>query len=214
MTRKQRRRNSDFLFFTTRILLVLFLTAYAPLIAWWDSLSPFSRNLFVIILTTLILATIGLIITLTIYFKRQRASAWQRAMRNWQNKDQAAIITKQQSAKYLSDLELEKFSAQVFSKMGYKVQLTSGTGDHGIDVMLINPKGQKEIIQCKQWNKQVGEPQVRELYGTMQHEKAVRGWFIAPRGFSKPAKQWVKGKTIELIDDEELSKLLQSIGNY
>ena len=211
MSRRQRRQRSELFEQIAKLFLVLFLIAYAPLIAWWNSLTPTLRTITIIAITTLVLATIGLIITLSIYIKRQRASAWQSVMRGWQNKDQANVIAKQQSAKYLSETELEKFSAHLFSKMGYKSQLTSNTGDHGIDVLLINPKGQKEVVQCKQWNKQVGEPQVRDLFGTMQHEKAVRGWLVAPRGFSAPAKRWANGKSIDLIDDEELTKLLQII---
>lgn len=211
MSQKQRRQRFELLELLAKLLLAVFLTAYIPLINWWNSLTPLLRAMTITALTTLALSTIGLIITLSIYKRRLRASAWQSAMQSWQNKEQATAVIKQQSAKYLSEKELEKFSAQVFSKMGYKAQLTSQTGDHGIDVLLINPKGQKEIVQCKQWNKQVGEPQVRDLFGTMQHEKAVRSWLIAPRGFSMPAKRWSKGKQIELIDDEELAKLLQSI---
>jgi hypothetical protein len=44
----------------------------------------------------------------------------------------------------------------------------------------------------------------------MQHDQAVRGWLVAPRGFSEPAKKWAKEKPIELIDDEQISRLLQS----
>lgn len=211
MSRRQRRQRSELFEIIAKLFLVLFLIAYAPVIAWWGSLTPTLRIMTLTALSVLVLSTIGLIITLAIYKKRQRSSAWQRAMRGWQNKDQANVIAKQQSAKYLSEKELEKFSAHLFSKMGYKAQLTSSTGDHGIDVLLINPKGQKEVVQCKQWNKQVGEPQVRDLFGTMQHEKAVKGWLVAPGGFSTPAKRWAKGKSIELIDDEELTKLLQII---
>jgi HJR/Mrr/RecB family endonuclease len=211
MSRRQRRQRSELFEIIAKLFLVLFLIAYAPVIAWWGSLTPTLRIMTLTALSVLVLSTIGLIITLAIYKKRQRSSAWQRAMRGWQNKDQANVIAKQQSAKYLSEKELEKFSAHLFSKMGYKAQLTSSTGDHGIDVLLINPKGQKEVVQCKQWNKQVGEPQVRDLFGTMQHEKAVRGWLVAPRGFSVPAKRWANGKSIDLIDDEELTRLLQII---
>lgn len=211
MSRRQRRQRSELFEIIAKIFLVLFLIAYAPVIAWWGSLTPTLRIMTLTALSVLVLSTIGLIITLAIYKKRQRSSAWQRVMRGWQNKDQANVIAKQQSAKYLSEKELEKFSAHLFSKMGYKAQLTSSTGDHGIDVLLINPKGEKEVVQCKQWNKQVGEPQVRDLFGTMQHEKAVRGWLVAPRGFSVPAKRWANGKSIDLIDDEELTRLLQII---
>lgn len=211
MSRRQRRQRFELFEQIAKLFLALFLIAYAPVIAWWSSLTPVLRTITITALSVLVLSTISLIITLTIYKNRQRASAWQSAMKGWQNKDQASAIATQQSAKYLSEKELEKFSAHLFSKIGYKAQLTSSTGDHGIDVLLLNPKGQKEVVQCKQWNKQVGEPQVRDLFGTMQHEKAVRGWLIAPRGFSVPAKRWAKGKAIELIDDEELTKLLQII---
>lgn len=214
MSRKRRSQNSELIDLVSRGLLFLFIMAYTPVIVWWNNLTPALRTLTVTALTTLVVSTLALIVVLTMYKKRQRTSAWQKAMYNWQNKGQAAAIVKWQSAKYLSEKELERFCANVFSKMGYKTQLTSNTGDHGIDVLLVNPKGQKEIIQCKQWNKQVGEPQVRDLFGTMQHEKATRGWLIAPRGFSTSARRWAKGKAIELIDDEGITKLLQSISSY
>jgi restriction system protein len=109
----------------------------------------------------------------------------------------------------MSDVELEKFAAQVYKKMGYRAQRIGETGDHGVDVMLINPKGQKEIVQCKQWNKPIGEPVIRDLYGAMTHEGAIRSWLWAPRGFSDPAKKWTKGKAIELIDDNEIGRLIE-----
>ncbi|MDO9302010.1 MAG: restriction endonuclease, partial [Anaerolineales bacterium] len=194
-----------------KFFLLLFLLAYTPVVAWWNSIPETLRTITLIAITALVLASIGLVVTLMFYKKHERATAWKRAMYNWQNKDQASMVIQKQSAKYLTETELEKFSAQVFSKMGYKAQLTGNTGDHGVDVMLVNPKGQKEIVQCKQWNKPVGEPQLRDLYGAMQHDQAVRGWLVAPRGFSEPAKKWAKGKTIKLIDDEQIGILLQSI---
>ena len=108
----------------------------------------------------------------------------------------------------LSDLELEKLAAQVYKKMGYQVQHVGQMGDHGIDVLLINPNNQKEIVQCKQWSKPVGEPVLRDLYGAMMHDQAVRGWLWAPRGFSGPAKAWAQGKSIVLVDDAEINRLI------
>jgi HJR/Mrr/RecB family endonuclease len=210
MSRRQRRSKFELGEQIAKFFLLLFLLAYTPVVAWWNSIPETLRTITLIAITTLVLASIGLVITLIIYKKRERAIVWKRAMYNWQNKDQANMVIQKQSAKYLSETELEKFSAHLFSKMGHKTQLTGNTGDHGVDVMLVNPKGQKEIVQCKQWNKPVGEPQLRDLYGAMQHDKAVRGWLIAPRGFSEPAKRWAKGKAIELIDDEQIGRLLQN----
>ena len=162
-----------------------------------------------IMITIAVFAAIGMIIMLSIYIKRERASAWRHAMAGWQNNAQADAIAQRHSAIAMSDVELEQFAAQVYKKMGYRAQCVGETGDHGVDVMLINPKSQKEIVQCKQWNKQVGEPVIRDLFGAMMHEGAVCGWLWAPRGFSGPARAWAKGKPIELIDDEKIGQLVE-----
>lgn len=155
-----------------------------------------------------IIAGTGAVIAFSIYRKRERARSWRQAMAGWQNSGQSNRIAQKQSATYMSEVELEKFAAQVYKKMGYKVQHAGQTGDHGIDVMLVSPHNQREIVQCKQWSKPVGEAVIRDLYGAMMHEKAIRGWLWAPRGFSEPARAWAKGKAIALIDDKEIDRLV------
>jgi restriction system protein len=131
-------------------------------------------------------------------------------MAAWNSSTQAGAVYQNQSARYLSDEALEEFAMKVYTKMGYQARRTGQTGDHGVDVRLINPEKQIELVQCKQWRKSVGEPQVRDLYGAMAHAKAVRGWLWAPNGFSEPAKRWAKGKPIVLVDDEEIGRLIES----
>jgi HJR/Mrr/RecB family endonuclease len=195
-------------------VLGLSIFAYFAIANWWKTIPKESRVILLVLTTIIVLGSIGAIIAFSIYKKRERVSAWRRAMADWQNKEQGELITHKLSAIYMSDVELEKFAAQVYKKMGYKVQRTGNMGDHGIDVMLVNPKNQKEIVQCKQWNKPIGEPVVRDLYGAMMHENAVRGWMWAPRGFSKPAQRWAKGKSIVLVDDKEISRLIEiAFGN-
>ena len=129
-------------------------------------------------------------------------------MAGWQNGSRSHSMIQKQSAIHLSDLELEKLAEQVYKRLGYKVQHVGQTADHGVDVLLINPNNQKEIVQCKQWNKPVGEAVLRDLYGAMMHDQALRGWVWAPRGFSGPAKAWAKGKPIVLVDDAEINRLI------
>jgi restriction system protein len=105
---------------------------------------------------------------------------------------------------------LEKFAAQIFKQMGYQVKHTGRTGDHGIDVHMVNPTGQVEIVQCKQLNKPVGEAVVRELLGVIKHEKAVRGFIFAPGGFTQEARRWAKGEPIVLADEKEINRLVES----
>lgn len=192
-----------------RVLVLMGIMA-APVITWFKDI-PKSGQFFLIFFAILaIVAGIGMIVSLSIYRKRLRASAWKKAMANWNNLQQANIVSEKQSARYMTDVELEKFAARVYAKMGYRVKHVGETGDHGIDVYMINPQNKVEVVQCKQWNKPVGEPQVRDLVGAMIHEKAVRGWLWSPQGFSGPAKKWAKGKPIELVDDVEIGRLIEA----
>jgi hypothetical protein len=207
MSRKRRRASRRWINAAAGLVLLAFL-AYAPIVAWWQSVSPTNR-FFLLAATGFILTVgIGTVFAFLIYRKREREKLWRLAMAGWQNNGQTKAIAQERSAMSLSDIELEKLAAEVYKKMGYRVQHVGQMGDHGIDVLLINPNNQKEIVQCKQWSKPVGEPVLRDLYGAMMHDHAVRGWLWAPRGFSGPAKAWAKGKSIVLVDDVEINRLI------
>ncbi len=196
MPRKRRRTSNELIDIITRAIIFLGLLAYVPIVTWGNSIPPTGRVFLIVTITIAILAGIGAVIMFSIYRKRERSNTWKHAMGGWQNREQVTTVVQKQSAIYMSDLELEKFATQVYKKMGYKVQHVGTMGDHGVDVMLINPKNQKEIVQCKQWNKPVGEPVIRDLYGAMIHEKAVRAWLWAPRGFSVLQNHGQKAKLL------------------
>ena len=208
MARKRRRLMRRFIPSTAGLLLLILYLAYDPVVAWWQGIPPLNR-FFLLAATGFVLsAGFGLAWMFFLYRNREREKLWRLAMAGWQNNGRTDAIAQKHSALSLSDIELEKLAAQVYKRMGYKVQHVGKMGDHGIDVLLINPHNQKEIVQCKQWSKPVGEPVLRDLYGAMMHDQAVRGWIWAPRGFSGPAKTWAKGKSIVLVDDAEIDRLI------
>ena len=109
----------------------------------------------------------------------------------------------------LSPVEFEEMVVEWFKILGYNAKRTGRSGDHGVDVVATK-NGAKWIVQCKRWRKPVGENIVRDFYGTLQHEKAVEGAIIAVSGFSRPAREWAKGKPIRLINGEEFLKRWRS----
>ncbi len=207
---RKRNASSELMDFVLRAVFLLALLGYAPIIRWWSNIPELAKVLLVASVTFILFGSLGLMLLWKQYRKRQRAFAWQKAMFSWENSSNGKSAPQQQSARYLSDSELEEFAKRVYAKMGYKVKRTGQTGDHGVDVHLTNPKQEVELVQCKQWRKRVGEPAVRDLYGAMMHDGAVRGWIWAPSGFSKPAKKWAKGKSIVLADDEEIGRLVEN----
>jgi HJR/Mrr/RecB family endonuclease len=208
MPRKRRRSSRRWILSAAGLVILLAFAVYSPILNWWQSLAPTSKFLLLAGTGIVLMMGIGAVFAFVIYRRRERDKIWRLAMAGWQNSSQRDENRQSQTARHLSDLELEKLAEQVYKKLGYSVQHVGQTGDHGIDVLLINPNNQKEIVQCKQWSKPVGEAALRDLYGAMMHDQAIRGWIWAPRGFSGPAKAWAKGKPIVLVDDAEINRLI------
>ncbi len=103
----------------------------------------------------------------------------------------------------ISPSQFEKMVLELYNLRGYKARRTGATGDHGVDVIVQTPNGKKWVIQCKRWRGSVGEPVVRDFFGTMHHEKADRGILVTTGTFSNQARNWAKGKPLTLIDGKE-----------
>jgi hypothetical protein len=138
-------------------------------------------------------------------------AAWE-YLRRYQMRRKASHL----NSRDLLDLppgELEEMTAELFRKLGHRARRTRASGDHGVDVVVDAKNGQRWVVQCKRWRKQVGEPIVRDFYGTMQHEKAAQGAIVATSGFTPQAAEWAKGKPLHLYDGEEFMKLWSRAGS-
>ncbi len=113
----------------------------------------------------------------------------------------------------LSPAGFEEFVTDLFRRRGYKASRVGNRGDHGVDILLRNPNGERELVQCKNWkNKWVGEREVRDFYGALIHdEEAVRGYIVTTNYFSEPARKWASGKPIDLIDADQLMEAVAII---
>lgn len=107
----------------------------------------------------------------------------------------------------LSPRRFEELTAQLFSKLGYKVQLTGMTRDGGMDIVASNEitKGLKPhnvIIECKRYSKDnsIGAAIIRNLLGTMFMNKADRGILVTSSQFTREAINIAENQPIELID--------------
>lgn len=103
--------------------------------------------------------------------------------------------------------DFEAWVTQLFQNRGYFAKNTPDSGDHGVDVWVVTPNGERAIVQCKRYRGVVGEPVVRDLYGVMQHENAPLGFLVTTGSISDAAGKWARGKRIELIDGPRLAFL-------
>jgi Holliday junction resolvasome RuvABC ATP-dependent DNA helicase subunit len=106
----------------------------------------------------------------------------------------------------MSGIEFEEWTATLLRKHGYQVKSTAVVGDHGIDLE-IERAGRKIVVQCKRWSDTVGEPELREFYGSMLHSRADAGIFVTTSSFSTQAREFVQQKPITLLDLKSLVDL-------
>ncbi len=105
---------------------------------------------------------------------------------------------------------LEYRLADLYRKLGYKVEHTPRTDDKGID-LLLKKNNKTTIVQCKGYKNPVGPAIVRELYGTLKSANAESAILVSPAGFTRGAKQAAAGKDIELISSHELIAMVKEL---
>lgn len=106
----------------------------------------------------------------------------------------------------LSPVEFEKWVRKhIFEKENWQVSETKKTGDGGIDLILWK-NDEKSIAQCKRFRGTVGQPQLRDFYGTMMSEGVSRGFFVTTGLFSLSAIKFAENKPIGMIDRRVLAQ--------
>lgn len=103
--------------------------------------------------------------------------------------------------------EFEAWTALLFRLLGYRVTDTQLVGDHGIDLLVSSDQLRRGVVQCKRYRGTVGEPTVRDLYGTMMHENADFAWLVTTGAISRQAREWAEGKPMELWDGRQLMEM-------
>ena len=142
----------------------------------------------------------------------QSASEFQQAVRREElARKKRELLNRAKALDSLRDLKPEEFQRLMWAayrKARYEVQETSFTKDGGVDGFLV--KGSRRLLlQCKRYKGDVGEPFVRDLFGTMIHNSANGAILVTTAGISEPARKFADGKGIELVDGDALLSFLR-----
>ena len=111
--------------------------------------------------------------------------------------------------KGMNPFEFQTLVCRLYEKMGFEVEHTRLVGDNGADGLL-RKNGQLTILQAKRVQGSVGEPVLRDLFGTMHSFGASHGVVVTTGRISQQARAWARGKPIELIELDELISLIET----
>lgn len=135
------------------------------------------------------------------------------------NQDVLDTISRESNLAEMNWEEFEYLIRELFEKYfsaeGAEVRVTQASRDGGVDAIAFDPdpiRGGKFVIQAKRYNIVVPVSAVRDLYGTMINEGAVKGILVTTSYFGKDSYEFAKDKPISLIDGNNLIYLLSKYG--
>jgi len=103
-----------------------------------------------------------------------------------------------------------------FSKSGSEVKVTQASRDGGVDAVIFDPDpihGGKTVVQAKRYTNTVGVAAVRELYGTVMNEGAMKGILVTTADYGPDAYEFAADKPLVLLNGGNLLSLLEKHGH-
>lgn len=113
----------------------------------------------------------------------------------------------------LSWREFEVMVGEALRRQGYTVEETKPGPDGGVDLVL-RLRGEKYLVQCKQWKAlKVSVQVVRELYGVMAAQGAAGGFVVTSGAFTPEAVKFAAGTNVQLVDGVHLNRWFRAQGD-
>ncbi len=115
--------------------------------------------------------------------------------------------------------EFEHLIREIFEKEfksnGGEVKITQASRDGGVDAVAFDPdpiRGGKIVIQAKRYTNVVGVSAVRDLYGTVMNEGAIKGILVTTSNYGNDAYEFANGKPLTLMNGANLLYLMEKHG--
>ena len=90
------------------------------------------------------------------------------------------------------------------------IQKRGGSGEQGVDVVLLAPQGEKIAIQCKLYKGKVDNKAIQEIVAALPLYEAQFGVVITNNYFTGPAQDLAASNGVLLIDREGLQQLIKN----
>jgi restriction system protein len=133
--------------------------------------------------------------------------------------DVADMLDESMNLASMDWLDFENLIREIFDKefstKNSEVKLTQSSRDGGVDAVVFDTdpiRGGKIVIQAKRYTNVVGVAAVRDLYGTVINEGAMKGILITTAHYGADAYEFAKDKPLTLLNGDELLYILQKHG--
>jgi hypothetical protein len=104
--------------------------------------------------------------------------------------------------------EFERYIADIFRHLGFKVEATGKSGDQGVDV-IASRATQRIAIQAKRFSGSVSNSAVQEVYAGMAHYGCSRCVVVSTSNFTQPAIALAQSTGCILIGSDQIATLVR-----
>ena len=110
----------------------------------------------------------------------------------------------------MSGPQFEAFVADLFRAMGHRATVLGGAGDQGVDV-IVDYKGQRVAVQCKNYKRAVGNKPVQEVYAGARHHRCQQAWVVAPAGYTRGAHELARSTGVSLFAASSIGQWIRQV---
>lgn len=111
----------------------------------------------------------------------------------------------------MSGYKFEEFMKRVYEQLGYSVYHTPKSGDQGADLILTSKEKKRIAVQVKRYSGKVSNSAVQEIVAAKGFYKCTEGIVVTNSYFTDSARQLAKANFIDLVDRNELEKMINTI---
>ena len=115
-----------------------------------------------------------------------------------------------EAVRSMSGAQFEVFTADLFRAMGHQAVVLGGAGDQGVDV-IVNRRGERVAVQCKNHKRPVGNRPVQEVYAGAQHHRCVEACVVAPAGYTSGAIALARSTGVSLYDADTVRQWIRKV---
>lgn len=111
---------------------------------------------------------------------------------------------------FMSGHEYEHFVAGLIKQHGWDARVTSGSGDHGADI-IVEKKDLRLAVQCKLYSSPVGNKSVQEAFSAQSFYDCGLSCVVTNSSFTPAAKKAASKLNVSLLHHEDLGKFLTGL---
>lgn len=111
----------------------------------------------------------------------------------------------------MSGYKFEEFMKHVYEQLGYSVYHTPKSRDQGADLILTSKEKTRIAVQVKRYSGKVSNSAVQEVVAAKGFYKCTEGIVVTNSYFTDSARQLAQANFIDLVDRNELEKLINII---